>query len=175
MGRDAKNETREAQFAKWVKWETELPAWKALSGNAKAAYMHFKIRCRTEGKRLKYNNNGKVALSSRTLAAEMGCNPRTAMTAMAALQAKGWIVCMKRGHLGVHGQAAAPEWRLTMLATETNGKSRLPTYEPKYWEHGHDYPVHEYKSSQKSSPSRGDASRFRPKDSHGATVVRLKR
>ena len=161
MGRDKRNENRSDQFTKWIRSETRLPAWRALSSSAKAAYMHFKVRCRTEGKNLKFNNNGRVALSARVLASEMGCTPRTAMSAMADLQAKGWVICTKLHQLGTEGKGRAPEWRLTMLPCEEKGKGTVqPTTEPKQWAKGKDYAVIEYKSSKRSGHAPGDATRF---------------
>lgn len=160
MGRDRQNENRTDQFAKWVRSETQLPAWQSLSGTAQAAYMHVKVRCRTEGKNLKHNNNGSVGLSARTLAKEMGCNARTAMSALADLQAKGWITCTKRHQMGFDGRAFAPEWRLTMAPTTEKGVHKPPTYEPKSWTAGQDYEVVEYLSSKRPGHATGDVSRF---------------
>ena len=156
MGRDKKNEKRVGQFAMWIFSETKIPAWKALSGNAQAAYMHFSVRCWTEGKKLRSNNNGKVGLSARMLAKEMGVNDKTAMTAMADLQAKGWIVCTMQYGNGLKGKALAPEWRLTMRPT-TN---RSATREPLHWNAGHDYEVKINAKSRRPGHARGDASRF---------------
>ncbi len=174
MGRDKRNEKRNHQFAKWHPHEAKLPAWKALSSSAQAAYMHLKVRCRYEGKKLKFNNNGIVALSTRTLAAEMGVTPKTAATALADLQAKGWIVCTRRHRKGVEGNALSPEWRLTMLPTEHLGKPKAPTCDPRFWETGKDYDVIEYKSSKRPGHARGDATRFRSANTEASNVLRFR-
>ncbi|WP_299984736.1 helix-turn-helix domain-containing protein [uncultured Ruegeria sp.] len=174
MGRDKRNENRTDQFAKWIKEDTRLPAWKALSSTAQAAYMHLKVRCRYEGKKLKFNNNGIVALSTRTLATEMGVTPKTAATALADLQAKGWIVCTRRHRKGVEGTALSPEWRLTMLPTEHLGKPKAPTYEPRFWEKDNDYDVIEYKNSKRPGHARGDATRFRSANTEAPNVLRFR-
>lgn len=174
MGRDKQNEDRTRQFAMWEPYEVRLPAWKALGATAQAAYMHFKIRCRIDRKKSKFNNNGFVGLSGRKLAEEMGINPRTAMSAMADLQAKGWIICEKRGHLGIGGKALAPEWRLTMLPTQKGTKSVTATYEPKYWEKGKDYRIIEYPKCKKPGHSSGDESRFRKGPKANENVVRFR-
>ncbi|MCT4556607.1 MAG: helix-turn-helix domain-containing protein [Pelagimonas sp.] len=161
MGRDKKNEKRTDQFAKMPKSYFELEAYKKLSSTAKAALPHLIIRCYAEGKKSYYNNNGRVGLSSRTLARELGCVQRTAMAALADLQAKGWIVCTQKGYPGYEGNAHAPEWRLTMTPTVSNGKHVPPTCEPRKWRKGADYPVIEFSTSKKTGHAPGDASRFK--------------
>ena len=175
MGRDKKNEARTDQFAKIQKSYFSLEAYKRLSFSAKAALPHIIIRCFAEGKKRAFNNNGKVGLSSRALADELGCAQKTAMSALADLQAKGWIVCTKRAYLGYEAKAHAPEWRLTMQPTILNGKHCPPTFEPKRWQTGHDYPVIEYSSSKRKGHAPGDASRFERNSDNKNNVVKLLR
>ncbi|WP_282118711.1 hypothetical protein [Ruegeria atlantica] len=160
MGRDKKNEKRVGKFAMLLQMEVMLEAWKRLSPSAQVAYLHLIFRCWSEGKKLHHNNNGEVALSARKLADVMGIAPKTAMSAMADLQAKGWIICTKRHQKGVEGRALAPEWRLTMRPTGLGKTHRPPTREPERWREGHDYEVTEYATSKRPGHARGDASRF---------------
>ncbi len=149
MGRDKGNERREEQFTKWVRAHSALPAWKALGFPAREAYNHLKVRCMAETaarNRKVENNNGSVFLSSRKLAEEMGCTPKTAMAALADLQAKGWIVCTKPSQLGIQGRGTAAHYRLTMFDMGSGPTFMAATREPERWERGYDYPVLEFKA-----------------------------
>lgn len=163
MGRDKKNEQREEQFTPWVKAHRLLPAWKALTFPARDAYFHLQVRCfaQTAQKNPKVrNNNGQIFRAARDLAADMGCSPKTAMAALADLQAKGWIVATELGCLGVEGQGKATKFRLTMLDTGS-GKSRKPaTKEPTRWQEGCDYPVLMYQPYL-PKPRKGRAANFK--------------
>lgn len=144
MGRDRKNEDRAEQFTKWVLNHHQLPAWKALSFAARDAYYHLQIRCfaETAQKRSKVeNNNGAVYRSPRTLAQDMGCSARTAMAALADLQAKGWIVCTKLPQLGDAGKGTTALFRLTMMEMGKGSSRQQPSKEPVAWKEGNDYPV----------------------------------
>lgn len=128
MGRDKRNEDRTEQFTKWVLNHHKLPAWKALSFAARDAYYHLQVRCfaETAQKRAKVeNNNGAIYRSPRKLAEDMGCSVGTAMSALADLQAKGWIVCTKLPTLGVSGNGTTAQFRLTMMEMG-KGKTRQP-------------------------------------------------
>lgn len=145
MGRDKRNERSEQQFTKWVKAHRALPAWKALGFPAREVYFHLQIRCFAETS-LKNsrvaNNNGDVFRSPRALAEDIGCNPKTVMSALADLQAKGWIVCTQLGSLGIDGKGETAKFRLTMFPT-ANGRSIVPaTREPTSW--SEDYPILAY-------------------------------
>ena len=85
------------------------------------------------------NNNGKIFRSPRSLAKDMGCNVKTAMAALADLQAKGWIVCTKGWERGYDGKGRTALFRLTMMPTTKKPATREPTE----WEEGKDYPVAE--------------------------------
>ena len=144
MGRDRKNEERAEQFTKWVLNHHQLPAWKALSFAARDAYYHLQVRCfaETAQKRDKVeNNNGAVYRSPRKLAQDMGCSVRTAMSALADLQAKGWIACTKLPQLGDSGHGTTALFRLTMMEMGKGGSRQPPTKEPVSWNEGHDYNV----------------------------------
>lgn len=149
MGRDKGNERREEQFAKWVRAHSALPAWKALGFPAREAYNHLKVRCMAETaarNRKVENNNGSIFLSSRKLAEEMGCTPKTAMAAFADLQAKGWIVCTKPSQLGIEGRGTAAHYRLTMFDMGSGPTFMAATREPERWASDGDYPVLEFRA-----------------------------
>ena len=143
MGRDKKNEHNNEQFTKWILAHRMLPAWKALSFPARDAYFHLQIRCfadTADRKRTVPNNNGEIYRSPRKLANDMGCNVKTAMSALAELQAKGWIVCTKMWERGYDGNGRTALFRLTMMSTTKNAATR----EPYSWVEGKDYPVQAY-------------------------------
>lgn len=157
MGRHKQNEERTEQFTKWVKNHCELPAWKALSFAARDAYHRLAVRCFAETAQRNdkiENNNGKVFRSPRHLAEEMGCTARTAMSALADLQAKGWIVCTQYPQFGVTGKGTTAHWRLTMFPTGKERTYRAPTNEPKRWKEGKDYEILVY--SRYAPKPRGD-------------------
>ena len=140
MGRDKRNEKRVDQFTKWVLAHRLMPAWKALNFPAREAYFHLQVRCMAETAERKgnvENNNGEVFRSPRSLASDMGCNVKTAMAALADLQAKGWIVCTREWERGYDGKGRTALFRLTMLPTAKNAATR----EPDKWSEGNDYPV----------------------------------
>jgi len=161
MGRYKKNEDRQEQFAKWILAHRLLPAWKALSFQARDAYFHLAIRCfaetaeRTGRAR---NNNGEIFRSSRDLSEDMGCSIKTALSALADLQAKGWIVCSSPWERGIEGKGKAPHFRLTMMPTA----KAAATKDPKRWEEGNDFPVSVFRKHLPSS-RKGRAARFTSK------------
>ena len=144
MGRDKKNERRNSRFVKLTQHEFELPAWKALGPYSRLAYVSLKFRCITDGK---YdNNNGNVYRSPRNLAADLGCNEKTASKALAELQAKGFIICTKPWVKGTSGKGKSAKFRLTLLPTSDKNRSQGPTREPERWVEGRDYPILVYAS-----------------------------
>ncbi|MEO0667562.1 MAG: hypothetical protein AAFZ99_06565 [Pseudomonadota bacterium] len=147
MGRDKSNEDRTEQFTKWVLNHHRMPAWKALSFPARDAYYHLQVRCFAETAQKKdrtENNNGAIFRSPRKLAEDMGCSARTAMAALADLQAKGWIVCTKLPQLGDSGNGTTALFRLTMMEMGKGSSRQAPTKEPAAWREGQDHPVLAY-------------------------------
>lgn len=162
MGRDKRNEASSEQFTKWIKNHRELPAWKALGFPAREAYFHLQVRCfaETAQKNPKVtNNNGAVYRSPRKLAEDMGCNPKTAMSALADLQAKGWIESTYLGCLGTEGRGETARFRLPMLPMGQSNSFKAATQEAKHWMPGNDYPVLVY-ANYKPKRKTGDATRF---------------
>ena len=123
-------------FARLNRLLMSTPAWRALSSSAQAAYPWFLL----EYKGARYNNNGKIRLSVRQLAARMGVVADTAARATLDLQCKGFIVQTEHARLGVAGEAKAPAYELTDLAMpETKPPTPRKLY--KTWSAGHDFPV----------------------------------
>lgn len=163
MGRDKHNEQREGQWTKWIKAHRNLPAWKALNFPARDAYFHLQVRCfaETAQKNQKTeNNNGQLFRSPRDLADDMGCSPKTAMAALADLQAKGWIVATELGHLGVEGKGKTTKFRLTMMDMGSGRLWKPATKDPMRWLEGYDYEVKMYKPYL-PKPRKGRADNFK--------------
>ena len=123
-------------FAKLNRVLMSTPAWRALSPSAQAAFPWLLL----EWKGAQYNNNGKIRLSVRQLASQMGCIPDTAARALCDLQRKGFIIQTERARLGTAGEAKAPAYELTEIALPGT-KPPDPRKLYKTWSAGHDFPV----------------------------------
>jgi DNA-binding transcriptional regulator YhcF (GntR family) len=93
-----------------VKETLDAPAWKALSHGARSLYVAVKRRYNSNN-----HNNGRVWLSQRDAAQEIGSHHNEIARWYRELQFYGFIRMMTPGGLGVHGQGKAPHWRLTEI------------------------------------------------------------
>jgi hypothetical protein len=84
------------------------PAWRAMSHGAKVLYVSLKARYN-----FVHHNNGRIYLSQRTAAAEIGSRFGQIARWFRELQHFGFIVQTKGGSLGLNGKGTAPHWRLT--------------------------------------------------------------
>lgn len=134
MGRDRKNEQQLEHWTQMIRSTMETPAWRALSTTAQALYPWLKL----EWKGTKFNNNGKISLPVRVAGERLGCNMKTAARAFHDLQAKGFLLLINHGRLGVEGKGAPPTFEITELATpgEQSGKKLFLR-----WREGQDFPV----------------------------------
>jgi len=66
------------------------------------------------------SNNGRIGYSVRDAASALHVGTSTAKRALDALQARGFIVAMKRGAFSLK-QRHASEWRLTESASDVSG------------------------------------------------------
>lgn len=123
------------QFVPLLLQTMDCEAWGALTPFAKALYPFVRRRVSFGGE-----NNGSISCSVREAAAYLGVHRNTAARALKELQAKGFIVAMTIGRLGVSGEGKATTWRLTEMGTPAN---RTPTKEYLSWSPGNDYPVAE--------------------------------
>ncbi|WP_277019457.1 hypothetical protein [Paracoccus hibiscisoli] len=126
-----------SQFVPLLHQTMDCAAWWALTPFAKALYPYVRRRVSFGGE-----NNGKISCSVREAAAYLGTSIATAAKALRELQAKGFIVAVTIGRLGVSGEGKATTWRLTEMGTPAN---RMPTKEYLSWSAGNDYPVAEVK------------------------------
>lgn len=123
------------QFVPLLHQTMDCQAWAALTPFAKALYPYVRRRVSFGGE-----NNGAISCSVREAAAYLGTSIGTAAKALKELQAKGFIVAVVIGRLGVSGEGKATTWRLTEMGTPAN---RMPTKEYLNWSEGSDYPVAE--------------------------------
>ncbi|MFC3168701.1 helix-turn-helix domain-containing protein [Paracoccus fontiphilus] len=136
MGRDRKNEDRAEHWTKMLRPTMETPAWRALSPTAQALYPWLKLEWRGD----RANNNGKISLSVRDAAARLGCNVKTAAKAFHDLQAKGFLLLIDHGRMGVEGKGAPPTYEITELAmpgSDSHSGKKLYLH----WRAGHDFAV----------------------------------
>ena len=104
-------------FVPLLKETTSTKAWLALSHGARSLYVVLKSRYSTN-----FKNNGKIYLSTRTAAEELGSHSHrdNVRRWFRELQHCGFIVMTNPGHLGVEGRGKAPHWRLTEIGYRTD-------------------------------------------------------
>jgi hypothetical protein len=100
------------------------PAWKALSHGARSLFVSLRRRYSPN-----FHNNGRIFLSQRTAAKEIGSHHNEIARWFRELQFYGFIVMTRGGSLGVEGRGKAPHWRLTELGY----MNELPTRDFDRW------------------------------------------
>lgn len=100
----------EGPFVPMLVSTLSAPAWRAMSPSARVLYIAIKARYS-----FTQRNNGRVYLSLRAAAQEIGLDKATVSRAFRELQHYGFIVMTSAGCLGVDGKGKAPHWRLTEL------------------------------------------------------------
>jgi DNA-binding transcriptional regulator YhcF (GntR family) len=91
------------------------PAWLSLPVIARAAYIHLAVRY--DG-----SNNGKISLSTRVLAKELGCCTATAARALTSLDDAGFIRPTSIGQFKLKNRKAS-EYRLTAFRCDETGEA----------------------------------------------------
>lgn len=135
MGRDKKNEQRKEAVTAMRLSVMQAPAWRALTPTAQALYVWLKL----EWRGAKFNNNGKLRLSTRQAAERMGCGRDAAARAFQDLQAKGFLIQTEGACLGTEGMGKSPAYELTEIVPagqQGPGKQWFMN-----WSEGHDFPV----------------------------------
>ena len=94
-------------FVPLLKDTLQSRAWRAMSLGARALYIAIKAR--------NVKNNGRIYLSHRKAAQDIGSHTRYIGRWFRELQHYGFIVMTNPGGLGVDGKGKAPHWRLTEL------------------------------------------------------------
>lgn len=116
--------TREARHVRLYHWLMETAAWKSLGPTERALYVEL-------ARRYIGTNNGRIILSVRDAATELRLGHSTVQRALQALQDRGFIVVVRKGHFW--GQVrTATEWRLTEFNCDVTGA--LATKEFTRWQ-----------------------------------------
>ncbi len=102
-------------FVPLLKDTLASPAWRQMEPSSRLIYIALKGRYGIEQR-----NNGRLYLSVRMAAKEVGISTNTAMRGFHELIHYGFIVMIERGSLGVDGKGKAPHWRLTELGYMTD-------------------------------------------------------
>jgi hypothetical protein len=148
---------RLAPFVPLLKETLASPAWRAMSHGARSLYIALKQRYSSN-----FHNNGKLYLSHRDAAKEIGSGFEEIANWFRELQHYGFIVMTKPGCLGVNGHGLAPHWRLT----EVGYMKDLPTRDFLKWDGK--------KFRRRSRPSRQSAILIPANDSGGVEAVTTK-
>ncbi len=107
-----KDKGRLPQFIPMLRETMRTPAWIATSKGARWLFVALKGRYSTI-----FHNNGKLYISSREAAREIGADQKEVLRWFRELQHYGFIVQTVGASLGVHGKGKAPHWRITELGT----------------------------------------------------------
>jgi hypothetical protein len=106
-------------FVPLLKETMATAAWQALSHGARSLYVSLKHRYNPNS-----HNNGRIYLSTRAAAKELGSWRGSIIRWFRELQHYGFIVQTSGGCLGVDGKGKAPHWRLTELGHMRNPPTR---------------------------------------------------
>ena len=91
------------------------PAWRSLSLAARSAFIEI-------AQRYSPGNNGRLAISGRTLADALPISRQTAIRVLQELTEKGFLEPMKQGGFNMKaGKGRASEWRLTLHKCDVTG------------------------------------------------------
>jgi hypothetical protein len=144
-------------FIQIFKYMLETPAWLSLPVIARAAYLHLAAR---------YNgsNNGKISLSARVLAKELGCAPGTAARALIKLDDAGFIRPTSIGQFKLRNRKAS-EYRLTAFRCDETGEAATKDFQQWGPADRSDGLTHEtVRYHQRATPPPKSASRSPPQD-----------
>jgi hypothetical protein len=106
-------------FVPLFKSTLECPAWRAMSHGARNLYVALKARYSSN-----LHNNGRIYVSTRDAAEELGSNRSYVSRWFRELKHYGFIVITEPGCLGVNGMGKAPHWRLTEVGYMRDSPTR---------------------------------------------------
>ncbi len=109
-GRHERDKGRLPPFVPLLIATLDTPAWRAMSHGARSLYIALRRRYSQNS-----HNNGKIFLSQRTAAGELGSHHNQIARWFRELQHYGFIAMQAPGCLGIDGKGQAPRWRLTEL------------------------------------------------------------
>jgi hypothetical protein len=112
-----------APFVAIFRHTIKTKAWLALSVGARATFLALKTNYNT-------NAQNSVFLSSRDGAKELGVDKKTVCKWLHELEHYGFIVAVRRAHLGVEGEGKATLYRLT----DCPFAGIAPTYDFQNWD-----------------------------------------
>jgi hypothetical protein len=121
------------------------PAWRAMSHGARSLYAALKRRYSPNT-----HNNGRIFLSQRMAAEELGSHHNEIARWFRELKHYGFIVLASPGYLGVEGKGQAPRWRLTELGC----MRELPTQDYRRWD-GTPFSKRQKTKARAGKPARG--------------------
>lgn len=157
MGAD-KHETdrkeRTPPFVMALKSTMDAPAWRAMSHGARSLYYALKRRYNQKG-----GNNGRLFISQRDAAKEIGSHHTEIARWFRELQHYGFIVKTAGASLGVEGKGKAPHWRLT----EVGYMRDMPTNDFQRWD-GTRF------KNKKTESRAGNGARGVPEMEHGSVL-----
>jgi hypothetical protein len=111
-----------SSFVALERYMLHSPAWKSLSPPARCAFLEL---CNL------YNgsNNGRIALSARTLSELLSVSRATAGRAFKDLTNRGFIEAVRQGGFNVKtGTRRSTEWRLTTQHCDVTGEKASKTF-----------------------------------------------
>jgi hypothetical protein len=94
-------------------------AWRTMSMGSRVLYLALRRRYNRD-----FHNNGKIYISIRLAATELGVNKNNIARWYHELQHYGFIVMTKPGNLGLNGSGRAAHWRLTELGYQKEPPTR---------------------------------------------------
>ena len=97
----------------------DAPAWRIMDPIARLLWISLRRKLRNDGL-----NNGKIYLSCRDAAPELGVHRNTVFRRFADLEHYGFVRKTSEGCLGVDGYGIAPHYRFTDLAYGTHPATR---------------------------------------------------
>jgi Helix-turn-helix domain len=109
-------------FVQLFQWVMKSDQWLALSAIEKAAYPQL-------ASRFNGTNNGRLALSARTLAEELHVSKDTAAKALNALVASGLIECSKWSGFNQKAERTSREYRLTCYRCDVTGQLPINSFD----------------------------------------------
>ena len=113
------------QFFMVMRVVVDSQAWRNMSMGARVLYLSLKRRYWKDR-----HNNGRIFISQRDAAKELGRSTTQITRWFRELQHYGFIVQTQRGSLGTDGVGRAPHWRLT----EVGYHKELPTRDFLRWD-----------------------------------------
>lgn len=115
-------------FVALERYMLRSPAWKSLSPPAKCAFIEL-------GNLYDGTNNGRIALSARSLADLLSLSRATATRALQDLAERGFIEAVRPGGFNVKsGTRRSTEWRLTTYRCDVTGERACKTF--MRWQNG---------------------------------------